>query len=155
VRQSRSLGSARGAARKGGPYRDPDFCEAADPESKEIVEHLVGYAKRDLMIPAQLDLGDLTAANAAAAAFGVADGAPQPVGIFKIWVASDRSAWSRTAWAVAGRLCAGSIAGANPTSATGSKSLRSRSSMTRHGLVGKLRGASPREVADAAGQRLD
>ena len=29
----------------------PDFCEAADPESKGIVEHLVGYAKRDLMIP--------------------------------------------------------------------------------------------------------
>ena len=29
----------------------PDFCEAADPESKGIVEHLVGYAKADLMIP--------------------------------------------------------------------------------------------------------
>ena len=30
----------------------PDFCEAADPESKGIVENLVGYAKRDLMVPA-------------------------------------------------------------------------------------------------------
>ena len=30
----------------------PDFCEAADPESKGIVESLVGYAKTDLMSPA-------------------------------------------------------------------------------------------------------
>lgn len=29
----------------------PDFCHAADPESKGIVEHLVGYAKRDLPTP--------------------------------------------------------------------------------------------------------
>lgn len=27
----------------------PDFCEAADPESKGLVEHLVGYAKADLV----------------------------------------------------------------------------------------------------------
>jgi transposase len=27
----------------------PDFCHAADPESKGMVEHLVGYAKRDLI----------------------------------------------------------------------------------------------------------
>ena len=27
----------------------PDFCEAADPESKGIVEHLTGYAKSDPM----------------------------------------------------------------------------------------------------------
>ena len=33
----------------------PDFCEAADPESKGIVEHLVGYAKRDLVVPAEPD----------------------------------------------------------------------------------------------------
>jgi transposase len=46
----------------------PDFCEAADPESKGIVENLVGYAKRDLMIPAA-PFGDLTAANQAAAAW--------------------------------------------------------------------------------------
>ena len=29
----------------------PDFCEAADPESKGIVENLVGYAKTDLIDP--------------------------------------------------------------------------------------------------------
>ncbi len=46
----------------------PDFCEAADPESKGIVENLVGYAKADLMVP-QAPFGDLTAANAAAAAW--------------------------------------------------------------------------------------
>ena len=28
----------------------PDFCEAGDPESKGIVEHLVGYAKSDLLV---------------------------------------------------------------------------------------------------------
>ncbi len=28
----------------------PDFCEAADPESKGVVEHLVGYAKSDLLV---------------------------------------------------------------------------------------------------------
>ncbi len=28
----------------------PDFCEAADPQSKGQVERLVGYAKRDLMV---------------------------------------------------------------------------------------------------------
>jgi len=33
----------------------PDFCEAADPESKGIVENLVGYAKTDLMIPGMID----------------------------------------------------------------------------------------------------
>jgi transposase len=46
----------------------PDFCEAADPESKGIVENLVGYAKTDLMV-AQAPFGDLAAANAAAAAW--------------------------------------------------------------------------------------
>ena len=45
----------------------PDFCEAADPESKGIVEHLVGYAKRDLIVPASLDVADLAAANRHAA----------------------------------------------------------------------------------------
>lgn len=29
----------------------PDFCHAADPQSKGMVENLVGYAKTDLMIP--------------------------------------------------------------------------------------------------------
>jgi transposase len=44
----------------------PDFCEAHDPESKGIVENLVGYAKSDLMVP-QAPFGDLAAANVAAA----------------------------------------------------------------------------------------
>ena len=43
----------------------PDWCEAADPESKGIVENLVGYAKRDLIVP-QAPFTDMTAANAAA-----------------------------------------------------------------------------------------
>ncbi len=43
----------------------PDWCEAADPESKGIVENLVGYAKRDLIVP-QAPFGDLAAANVAA-----------------------------------------------------------------------------------------
>jgi len=44
----------------------PDFCEGADPESKGIVENLVGYAKRDLVVPEGLGVEDLPAANAAA-----------------------------------------------------------------------------------------
>lgn len=47
----------------------PDFCQAADPESKGIVENLVGYAKRDLMIPNGLSVDDLVAANADAVAW--------------------------------------------------------------------------------------
>ena len=46
----------------------PDFCEASDPQSKGIVENLVGYAKLDLMVP-QAPFGDLSEANAAAAAW--------------------------------------------------------------------------------------
>jgi hypothetical protein len=48
----------------------PDFCEAADPESKGMVEHLVGYAKGDLIVP-QAPFGDHAAANAAGAAWCV------------------------------------------------------------------------------------
>ncbi len=47
----------------------PDFCHANDPESKGIVENLVGYAKRDLMIPEQPSRTDLAAANRSAAAW--------------------------------------------------------------------------------------
>jgi Integrase core domain len=43
----------------------PDWCEAADPESKGIVENLVGYAKRDLIVP-QAPFTGLAVANAAA-----------------------------------------------------------------------------------------
>jgi transposase len=46
----------------------PDFCEAADPESKRMVENLVGYAKADLMVP-QLPFDDLWTANDAAEAW--------------------------------------------------------------------------------------
>jgi transposase len=46
----------------------PDFCQAHDPESKGIVENLVGYAKRDLMVPKAPFL-DLASANAEAAAW--------------------------------------------------------------------------------------
>ena len=44
----------------------PDFCEAADPASKGLVENLVGYVKRDLMIPEELDARDLRRANESA-----------------------------------------------------------------------------------------
>jgi len=47
----------------------PDFCGGGDPESKGIVEHLVGYAKRDLIVPAEPAVADLPAANTAAAAW--------------------------------------------------------------------------------------
>ena len=50
----------------------PDFCHARDPESKGIVENLVGYAKRDLMVPLGAlgeQITDLTAANEAATAW--------------------------------------------------------------------------------------
>ena len=42
----------------------PDFCEGADPESKGLVENLVGYVKSDLMIPEELSVADLVNANA-------------------------------------------------------------------------------------------
>jgi len=47
----------------------PDFCEAADPQSKGAVEHLVGYCKRDLIVPAEDWAGNLAVANAAAIAW--------------------------------------------------------------------------------------
>jgi transposase len=47
----------------------PDFCEGHDPESKGIVENLVGYAKSDLVVPAELVGADLVAANQGARAW--------------------------------------------------------------------------------------
>ena len=41
----------------------PDFCEGADPESKGLVENLVGYVKSDLMVPEELSVSDLAGAN--------------------------------------------------------------------------------------------
>ena len=43
----------------------PDFCEGHDPASKGIVEHLVGYAKADLVVP-QAPFADVATANRAA-----------------------------------------------------------------------------------------
>ena len=43
----------------------PDFCEAHDPQSKGVVEHLVGYAQADLLVP-QGPFVTLAGANAAA-----------------------------------------------------------------------------------------
>lgn len=44
----------------------PDWCESADPQSKGVVENLVGYAKTDLVIPACDGWASLGQANAAA-----------------------------------------------------------------------------------------
>jgi len=48
----------------------PDFCEGGDPQSKGLVENLVGYAKLDLIVP-QAPFADLAGANVAAAAWCV------------------------------------------------------------------------------------
>ena len=47
----------------------PDWCEAADPQSKGVVENLVGYATTDLVVPACDAWASLAQANAAAAAW--------------------------------------------------------------------------------------
>jgi transposase len=47
----------------------PDFCNGADPESKGIVENLVGYAKTDLMIPSGANVDRLAEANMAGRAW--------------------------------------------------------------------------------------
>jgi len=49
----------------------PDFCEGADPESKGLVENLVGYVKSDLMIPEELSVTDLAGANAKGRAWSI------------------------------------------------------------------------------------
>jgi transposase len=46
----------------------PDFCEAADPQSKGVVEHLVGYAQSDLLC-GQGPFPSLAAGNQAAVAW--------------------------------------------------------------------------------------
>ncbi|HEY9288018.1 MAG TPA: IS21 family transposase [Candidatus Dormibacteraeota bacterium] len=48
----------------------PDFCEAADPESKGVVENLVGYAQRDLVVPNDF-AGNLGEANRQAKLWGI------------------------------------------------------------------------------------
>jgi transposase len=49
----------------------PDFCEAADPESKGVVEHLCGYAQRDLVIPADHFGGSVAEGNRQAKRWGL------------------------------------------------------------------------------------
>lgn len=44
----------------------PDWCEWADPQSKGVVENLVGYAQTDLVIPSGDEWTSLGQANAAA-----------------------------------------------------------------------------------------
>ena len=46
----------------------PDFCNAADPASKGIVENLVGYGKSDLMVPLLDDQAGVASAAGLAAA---------------------------------------------------------------------------------------
>lgn len=48
----------------------PDFCREADPESKGMVEHLMGYAQRDLVVPVGR-FEDVEQANEAARAWCV------------------------------------------------------------------------------------
>lgn len=47
----------------------PDWCEAADPQSKGVVEHLAGYAQHDLIIPRQDRWDGIEDANVAAVAW--------------------------------------------------------------------------------------
>lgn len=49
----------------------PDFCEAADPESKGVVEHLCGYAQRDLVVPEDNFAGDIATGNRHARRWGL------------------------------------------------------------------------------------
>ena len=55
----------------------PDFCHANDPQSKGIVENLVGYAQRDLVVPLLTEANlagrpvDVHAANTAARVWGL------------------------------------------------------------------------------------
>jgi transposase len=49
----------------------PDFCEAADPESKGVVEHLCGYAQRDLVVPEDNFGGDIAVGNRQAKLWGL------------------------------------------------------------------------------------
>ena len=41
----------------------PDFCEGADPESKGLVENLVGYVKSYLTIPEAASVANLARDN--------------------------------------------------------------------------------------------
>ena len=49
----------------------PDFCEAADPESKGVVENLVGYAQRDLVVPENNFGGNIAEGNRQGKLWGI------------------------------------------------------------------------------------
>jgi len=49
----------------------PDFGEGGDPESKGVVENLVGYAQRDLVIPEDRFGGNIAEGNRLAKLWGV------------------------------------------------------------------------------------
>lgn len=49
----------------------PDFCEAADPQAKGMVEALAGYVQTDLIVPDHQSWGSLADANTAARAWCV------------------------------------------------------------------------------------
>lgn len=78
----------------------PDFCEAADPESKGIVEALVNYAKADLLVPLAV-LGEspvtVEAANAAAIAWCAEVNAAvhsETMAIPAVRLATESTAWT-------------------------------------------------------------
>ena len=49
----------------------PDFCEGGDPESKGVVENLVGYAQRDLVVPENNFGGNIAEGNRQAKLWGI------------------------------------------------------------------------------------
>ncbi len=87
----------------------PDFCHAEDPESKGIVENLVGYAKTDLVVPQLIGNGPVgwrpDAANAAASEWCAEVNAAQHSEICAI--PAERLAQERRAAAAAAVAAAG------------------------------------------------
>jgi transposase len=78
----------------------PDFCEGHDPASKGIVEHLVGYAKLDLVVP-HAPFADVPTANRAAATWSV-----EVNGVVHSEICAAPQGQSRVAQGGPARLCA-------------------------------------------------
>ncbi len=94
----------------------PDFCQGHDPESKGVVENLVGYTKSDLVVPRGLAEGDLMRANEAAEAWCAevnekrrSESGPCPLSAWR----PSGPCWRRC------RLCARALAGLPPARWTG------------------------------------
>jgi transposase len=74
----------------------PDWCEAGDPQSKGIVEHLCGYAQSDLVVPLLTEAAvggqpvSMAAANTAAAARPPSRDRAGAVGAATVAAARDR-----------------------------------------------------------------